>query len=57
VLGEIPNQATPVGRIRPGVSHGGCGTVTSCHAPQEPVLGSIIASKCQIQCNLPAVVA
>ena len=26
VLGEIPNQATPVGRIRPGISHGGCRT-------------------------------
>jgi hypothetical protein len=32
VLGEIPNQATPVGRVRPGVSHGGCRTcnITLC---------------------------
>jgi len=33
------------------------GPVKSCCAPQEPVLGSTIASKCQIQCNLSVVVA
>jgi hypothetical protein len=33
------------------------GPVISRYAPQEPVLGSIIVLKYQVQCNLSAVVA